>query len=349
MEEKFNISGNDGEAPILSIRHLNKTFTGKGDTVEALKDINIDIRKGEIYGIIGLSGAGKSTLVRCMNYLEIPTEGQVIFNGKDLSQASEKELRSIRQHMGMVFQQFQLLDQRNALRNVTFPLEIRGVKKKEAEERARYLLNLVDLGGREAAYPSQLSGGQKQRVAIARALATRPEVILCDEATSALDPNTTNSILELLKKLNKELGITIVVITHEMDVISRICDRVAIINDGMIAESGSVDQIFMAPKTKIGRDLILGDAMRDVKFTNGKLYRITFDGRKSGEPLIANIVLQTKAPINILYAHTKAVGGLSYGEMVIQTPEDEFQQREILQYLMSTGIPYEEVGRDELK
>jgi D-methionine transport system ATP-binding protein len=243
----------------------------------------------------------------------------------------------------MIFQQFELLAQRDALRNVTFPLEIKGVPKKEAEERARELLKIVDLEGREHAYPSQLSGGQKQRVAIARALATRPDVLLCDEATSALDPNTTHSILELLKRLNRDMGITVIVITHEMDVISRICDRVAIIDQGMIAESGEVSEIFMAPKTKIGRDLILGDAMEDVRFGGGKMYRITFDGRKTHEPLISNIVLQAKAPINILYAHTKDVGGITYGQMVIQTPEDEGQQREILNILRSTGIPYEEV------
>jgi D-methionine transport system ATP-binding protein len=329
--------------PILSIQHLMKTFSDKDGDFNALKDISIDIERGEIYGIIGLSGAGKSTLVRCMNFLEKPTEGKVIFDGQDLSAVSAKELREVRQRMGMIFQQFELLAQRDALRNVTFPLEIKGVPKKEAEERARELLKIVDLEGREHAYPSQLSGGQKQRVAIARALATRPDVLLCDEATSALDPNTTHSILELLKRLNSDMGITVIVITHEMDVISRICDRVAIIDQGMIAESGEVSEIFMAPKTKIGRDLILGDAMEDVRFGGGKMYRITFDGRKTHEPLISNIVLQAKAPINILYAHTKDVGGITYGQMVIQTPEDEGQQREILNILRSTGIPYEEV------
>jgi D-methionine transport system ATP-binding protein len=329
--------------PILSIQHLMKTFSDKDGDFNALKDISIDIERGEIYGIIGLSGAGKSTLVRCMNFLEKPTEGKVIFDGQDLSAVSAKELREVRQRMGMIFQQFELLAQRDALRNVTFPLEIKGVPKKEAEERARELLKIVDLEGREHAYPSQLSGGQKQRVAIARALATRPDVLLCDEATSALDPNTTHSILELLKRLNRDMGITVIVITHEMDVISRICDRVAIIDQGMIAESGEVSEIFMAPKTKIGRDLILGDAMEDVRFGGGKMYRITFDGRKTHEPLISNIVLQSKAPINILYAHTNDVGGITYGQMVIQTPEDEGQQREILNILRSTGIPYEEV------
>ncbi len=333
--------------PIISIQHLGKAFRSRGLIVEAIKDVSIDILPGEIYGIIGLSGAGKSTLVRCINYLERPTSGEIIFDGQRLSALSPKELRTVRQQMGMIFQQFQLLEQRTALKNITFPLEIQGVKKKEAEERARELLKIVELSDRENAYPSQLSGGQKQRVAIARALATNPKVLLCDEATSALDPNTTNSILDLLKRLNKELGITVVVITHEMEVISQICDKVAIIDQGVIAESGNVSDIFMEPKSRIGRELILGDAVKDVKFKKGKYYRITFDGRGSGEPVIANLVLQTKAPVNILYAETRDVGGIARGQMVIQLPSDEAQQREILNYLRFANVPYEEVDEYE--
>ncbi len=333
--------------PIISIQHLGKSFKSRGLIVEAIKDVSIDILPGEIYGIIGLSGAGKSTLVRCINYLERPTSGEIIFDDQRLSTLSPKELRKVRQEMGMIFQQFQLLEQRTALKNITFPLEIQGVKKKEAEERARELLKIVELSDRENAYPSQLSGGQKQRVAIARALATNPKVLLCDEATSALDPNTTNSILDLLKRLNKELGITVVVITHEMEVISQICDKVAIIDQGVIAESGNVSDIFMEPKSRIGRELILGDAVKDVKFKKGKYYRITFDGRGSGEPVIANLVLQTKAPVNILYAETRDVGGIARGQMVIQLPSDEAQQREILNYLRFANVPYEEVDEYE--
>lgn len=329
--------------PIISIQHLRKTFTGKGVSVEAIKDISIDIQPGEIFGIIGLSGAGKSTLVRCINYLEKPTSGEIVFNGQKLSELSAKQLRGVRQQMGMIFQQFQLLEQRTALRNITFPLEIQGVRKDEAEKRARELLKIVELSDRENSYPSQLSGGQKQRVAIARALATNPKVLLCDEATSALDPNTTNAILALLKKLNREMGITVVVITHEMEVISQICDRVAIIDGGVIAETGNVTDIFMAPKTKIGRELILGDAVKDVKFKKGKYYRITFDGRESGEPVISNLVLHTKAPVNIMYAQTRDVGGTARGQMVIQLPDDDGQRNEILNYLKFTNIPYEEV------
>ena len=329
--------------PIITISHLRKEFQGSKSKVEAIKDISIEVMPGEIYGIIGLSGAGKSTLVRCVNYLEKPTSGEIIFDGRKLSEMTPKELRQVRQQMGMIFQQFQLLEQRTALRNITFPLEIRGMKKDAAVQRARELLRIVELEDRENAYPAQLSGGQKQRVAIARALATNPKVLLCDEATSALDPNTTNSILSLLRKLNRDMGITILVITHEMDVISQICDRVAIIDNGLIAEEGYVADIFMAPKTKIGRELILGDAIREVRFSEGKYYRITFDGRQSQEPVISNIVLRAKAPVNIMYAQTRDVGGTARGQMVIQLPENEEQQREILQYLRFAQIPFDEV------
>lgn len=334
--------------PIISIRHLQKSFGSPKAEVEAIRDVSIDIEKGEIYGIIGLSGAGKSTLVRCINYLERPTGGQVIFDGKDMSKLTPAQLRVARRQMGMIFQQFQLLEQRTALRNVTFPLEIQGVKREEAEKRARELLKIVELEGREQAYPAQLSGGQKQRVAIARALAANPKVLLCDEATSALDPNTTASILELLKKLNREMGITVVVITHEMDVISQICDRVAILDKGVIAEEGKVSDIFMTPKSRIGKELILGDAVQDVHFKTGKLYRLSFDGRQSGEPVISNIVLHAKAPVNIMFAETRDVGGTARGQMLIELPENETQRRDILQYIRFIGIPCEEVdGNDD--
>ncbi|MCI1727709.1 MAG: ATP-binding cassette domain-containing protein [Lachnospiraceae bacterium] len=329
--------------PIIRIEHLKKEFVGTKQSVEALKDINIEIMPGEIFGIIGLSGAGKSTLVRCINYLEKPTQGKITFDGKELNSLSERELRGVRQQMGMIFQQFQLLEQRNAIRNVTFPLEIQGMKKADAVKRAKELLAIVDLSDRENSFPSQLSGGQKQRVAIARALATNPKVLLCDEATSALDPNTTKSILDLLKKLNRDMGITIVVITHEMEVIQQICESVAIIDEGKIAESGKVADIFMAPKTRIGQKLILGDAMRETKFTEGKYYRITFDGRQSQEPIISNITLAAKAPVNIMYAQTRDVNGVAMGQMVIQLPENEEQQGEIFRYLDISRIKYEEV------
>ena len=242
--------------PIIQLKNLGKQFKTTNGTVTALDDINLEIYPGEIFGIIGLSGAGKSTLVRCINYLETPTSGSVIFEGVSLAGQSQGVIRKARRNMGMIFQQFNLLAQRNVLQNVCFPMELVGTPKKEAKKRAQELLAMVGLEDRMKAYPAQLSGGQKQRVAIARAMATNPKVLLCDEATSALDPNTTKQILELLKQINREMGVTVIVITHEMAVIEAICDRVAIIDQSHIAESGSVSEIFSNPKTPIGRQLI---------------------------------------------------------------------------------------------
>ena len=247
--------------PIIRLEHLVKEFKTSGGTVRALEDINLDIYAGEIFGIIGLSGAGKSTLVRCINYLETPTSGEVIFEGVALSTLDRRGINRARQSMGMIFQQFNLLAQRNVLRNVCFPMELQKTPREQAVARARELLQMVGLADREDAYPAQLSGGQKQRVAIARALATNPKVLLCDEATSALDPNTTKSILQLLKEINRNLGVTVIVITHEMGVIESICDRVAIIDKSHIAEVGAVSDIFSGPKSAIGRQLIMGDTI----------------------------------------------------------------------------------------
>ena len=269
------------EENIIQLKHMGKEFKTANGPVKALDDINLEIKRGEIFGIIGLSGAGKSTLVRCINMLEIPTSGEVLFEGENLAALNEAGQRKARQSMGMIFQQFNLLAQRNILRNVCFPMEIAGVPKQQARERAMELLKLVGLEDRAKAYPAQLSGGQRQRVAIARAIATNPKVLLCDEATSALDPNTTKSILELIKQINRDLGITVIVITHEMAVIEAICDRVAIIDHSQIAESGRVSEIFSEPKSKIGRQLILGDAVENVKFDKSRKIRITFDGRSS--------------------------------------------------------------------
>ena len=332
---------------LIEIKNLTKSFTSSQNTVTVLINVNLSINSGEIYGIIGLSGAGKSTLIRCMNFLEVPTGGQVIFDGNDLGQMTERELRKARQSMGMIFQQFQLLAQRNVLQNVCFPLELQGMDKKKREEKARELLKIVDLADKEKAYPSQLSGGQKQRVAIARALATEPKVILCDEATSALDPNTTKSILALLKDLNRKMGITVVVITHEMDVISSICDNVAIIDKGDIVERGPVKEIFESPKSHIGKQLIMGDAIKETDFSGGRYFRITFDGREAGEPVISNLVLRTKVPVNIMYAQTKAIGNKAVGEMVIQFSENEENVDSALNYLKTVNIPFEEVTEND--
>lgn len=329
--------------PIIELIGLGKTFDNKNSTVRALEDINLTIYEGEIFGIIGLSGAGKSTLVRCINYLERPTEGKVVFNGIDLSQVGEKDLLKIRQSMGMIFQQFNLLMQRNALQNICFPLEIAGVPKKEAKKRAYELLEVVGLSDKAKAYPAQLSGGQKQRIAIARALATNPKVLLCDEATSALDPTTTRSILNLLKEINQKLGITIIVITHEMSVIEEICNRVAIIDQSHIAEIGTVEEVFMKPKSKIARKLVFSGEKHIEVFEGKDKLRIIFDGRTSFEPVIANMVMECKTPVNILFADTKDIFGKAYGQMIIQLPDDEIGKKRIYAYLETHKIPFEEV------
>lgn len=329
---------------IIETKGLAKAF-GKGEErVWALQDINLEVRQGEILGIIGLSGAGKSTLVRCLNLLERPTEGQVFFDGQELSAMPRKGILKARQSIGMIFQQFNLLMQRNALKNICFPLELTGASKTRAEARARELLAVVGLADREDAFPAQLSGGQKQRVAIARALASNPKVLLCDEATSALDPTTTRSILELLREINQKLGITIVVITHEMSVIEEICHRVAIIDQSRIAEVGPVSEVFTRPVSQIARKLVFPEGRHVQHFTGRRLCRIVFDGRSSFEPVIANMVLDCRSPINIMFADTRDIDGRAMGQMVVQLPADELTARRMLQYLKDQGIDYEEVG-----
>ncbi len=332
------------QKPIIELVGLGKVFQSKNsEEVKALEGINLTIYEGEIFGIIGLSGAGKSTLVRCINFLEQPTSGKVIFDGSDLGSLYKGELNRARQSMGMIFQQFNLLMQRTALQNICFPLEIAGVPRKEAKERAKELLSIVGLGDKAKAYPAQLSGGQKQRIAIARALATNPKVLLCDEATSALDPTTTRSILNLLKEINQKLGITVVVITHEMSVIEEICHRVAIIDQSRIAEIGDVEEVFVRPQSKIARQLVFSSDTHIDSFVGEHKCRIIFDGRTSFEPVIANMVLECKTPVNILFADTKDIDGKAYGQMVLQLPEDENGQKKIINYLRSNQIPYEEV------
>lgn len=331
------------QEPIIELIGLGKTFESKNNHVKALEDINLSIYAGEIFGIIGLSGAGKSTLVRCINYLERPTEGRVLFDGIDLSEINGRELLKVRQSMGMIFQQFNLLMQRTALQNICFPLEIAGVPKKDAKNRALELLEVVGLTDKANAYPAQLSGGQKQRVAIARALATKPKVLLCDEATSALDPTTTRSILNLLREINHKLGITVIVITHEMSVIEEICNRVAIIDQSRLAEIGDVEEVFMRPKSKIARQLVFAGANHIESFVGDDKCRIIFDGRTSFEPVIANMVLECRTPVNIMFADTKDIDGKAFGQMVIQLPEDETSKKRIFAYLETNKIPYEEV------
>ena len=332
---------------LIQIKDLHKVFKIKGRDVIALEGINLTVKEGEIFGIIGLSGAGKSTLVRCINFLEKPTSGAVVFDGQDLNTLSDKELRKARQQMGMIFQQFNLLMQRTALENVCFPLELAGVKKDEAVKRAQELLEIVGLSERANAYPVQLSGGQKQRVAIARALATNPKVLLCDEATSALDPQTTASILALLKKLSKEMGITVIIITHEMSVIEEVCSRVAIIANHRIAEVGSVQEIFTHPKTDATRQLVYREEEDPVTYRpgEGRFLRVVYNGSNALEPIIAKMILDIKIPVNIIHANLRTIEGDTYGDMVIQLP-DLVESERAMRYLLDRGISVEGVTQD---
>ena len=332
---------------LIQIKDLHKVFKIKGRDVIALEGINLTVKEGEIFGIIGLSGAGKSTLVRCINFLEKPTSGAVVFDGQDLNTLSDKELRKARQQMGMIFQQFNLLMQRTALENVCFPLELAGVKKDEAVKRAQELLEIVGLSERANAYPVQLSGGQKQRVAIARALATNPKVLLCDEATSALDPQTTASILALLKKLSKEMGITVIIITHEMSVIEEVCSRVAIIANHRIAEVGSVQEIFTHPKTDATRHLVYREEEDPVTYRpgEGRFLRVVYNGSNALEPIIAKMILDLKIPVNIIHANLRTIEGDTYGDMVIQLP-DLVESERAMRYLLDRGISVEGVTQD---
>lgn len=332
---------------IVSIRGLNKTFHGRAGTVTALDGIDLDIARGEIFGIIGLSGAGKSTLVRCINFLEKPTQGTVTVDGQELGALGKKALLEARRGMGMIFQQFNLLQQRTALENICFPLEIAGTHKADAVRRARELLEVVGLSDRADNYPSQLSGGQQQRVAIARALATKPKILLCDEATSALDPTTTRAILALLKEINRTLGITIIVITHEMAVIEEICQRVAIIDASRIAEVGAVEQVFTRPQSAMAKQLIYPDGKRGGLATGRHYCRIVFDGNSSFEPVVSNMVLECKAPVNIMFANTKDIDGKAYGQMLLQLPEDERAARRALAYLQTQNVHVEEGDADD--
>lgn len=327
---------------MIELKNLNKKFDTANGTIVALDNIDLTINDGEIFGIIGLSGAGKSTLVRCINLLERPTGGEVIVDGKNLLELSQRELLEMRRSIGMIFQSFNLLEQRTVLKNVCYPLEIAGVSKSKAAARARELLEMVGLSDRERSYPSQLSGGQKQRVAIARALATKPKYLLCDEATSALDPNTTQSILKLLKQINENLGVTIVVITHEMKVIDSICDRVAVIDKSKIAEQGRVSEVFINPRSQIARELILPKASGDTTISGRKRIRIIFDGEKSSKPVISELVLASQVHVNIMFADTKDIDGRAYGHMILELPDDLTMSDKIFTWLNANSIVYRE-------
>ena len=330
----------------MEVKNLYKVFQTKDAQVEALKDINLQVEKGDIYGIIGMSGAGKSTLVRCLNFLEVPTKGEVLVGGQSLSALSEPELRKLRSSISMIFQGFNLLMQKSVIDNVCFPLRMQKMKKEEAKAKARDLLALVGLSDKENAYPAQLSGGQKQRVAIARALASDPRILLCDEATSALDPQTTQQILDLLRKINEETGITIIIITHQMSVV----------------EDGLVEDIFNHPKSRAGRYLVVEGkdpdewerarlekerhkGEKDLLHEDRRI-RIAFTSNSSFEPVIGNMVLHFGTPVNILHADTRDVKGVARGQMILGLPEDKELQEEMIAWLISRGLAVEEVDSD---
>ena len=332
------------EQPLIQIRELSKVYSTPEGEVVALDRVSLDVRKGEIYGVIGMSGAGKSTLIRCINRLDVPTGGEVLYRGQDVLKMSRPDLLKLRRKVSMIFQQFNLLMQRTVGENVRYPLEIAGLPRREADKRVMELLEIVGLQDRAKAYPAQLSGGQRQRVAIARALASQPEVLLSDEATSALDPMTTQAILNLLKDINRRLGITVILITHEMAVIRQICDRVTILDGGRIAEEGTVDEVFMHTKSEAGRRLFGNAPQVPEDEPQGPAIRLVFDGSSVDRPIIATAVKELAIMINILSADMKQIGGKTYGQMLIRMPDDEGTRRKLADFLTQENIAFKEVN-----
>ena len=338
---------------MIQIQHLTKRFAAAGATVVALNDINLEIQDGDIYGIIGMSGAGKSTLVRCINMLERPDEGKVIVNGREMMQLSPAELRDARRDITMIFQQFNLLESKTIYDNVAIALKLNGVSKKDIEKRVTELLDFVELSDKKYSYPGQLSGGQKQRVGIARALANNPSILLCDEATSALDPKTTDSILELLKKINEMLHITIVIITHEMNVIQKICNKVAVMDYGQVVETGSVIQVFSNPQSDIARRFV-GNLIRDVipeplvesirrETRNSRLLRIKLENTDSTEPLLWEINRRFEVETNILYSTINVIQGIVVGIMLVLFTGTDEEIEKAEQYILESKEEYREV------
>lgn len=335
---------------MIEIKNLTKEFQTADGTVEALRDVNLTIENGDIYGIIGMSGAGKSTLVRCINMLERPTKGQVLIDGRDIAQLSDKELRAVRRDVTMIFQGFNLLMQRTCLKNICFPLELIGMDKEKAKKRALELLDVVGLPDKANAYPAQLSGGQQQRIAIARSLATDPKVLLCDEATSALDPKTTHAILELIRDINERLGITVIIITHQMSVVEEICSRVAILDSGSVVEEGVVSEVFSSPKSKAAKRLVFPDGADEIleEVPGERRIRVVFSGAvASREPLIAKMAIDEQITASILGASTKSIGDKAYGNMLLGLPDDDDVVKRAISYLSSIpDVLVEEVTGD---
>lgn len=329
---------------MIELKHITKVFPTADGELTALHDVNITIHDGDVYGIVGMSGAGKSTLVRCINLLERPTSGQVVIDGKDLCVMPAKELIQQRRSISMIFQQFNLLMQRTCLKNICFPMEIAGVKAADAQKKAKELLEIVGLPDKADAYPAQLSGGQKQRIAIARALASDPKILLCDEATSALDPKTTQDILKLVKDINQRLGITVVVITHEMAVVEEICTHVAILDHGVLQESGTMEDIFSNPQTEAGRRLVYPNGVVIDQLPAANVIRIAFNGGSSYEPLIASLAIDCGVKVNILGADTRNIDGKAFGTMLLGLPADPEEAAKAMAYIKSQpNVTMEEV------
>ncbi len=328
---------------MIRIENLTKIYGSGAGEVVALRDIDLEIEDGDIYGIIGLSGAGKSTLVRCINLLERPTSGHIYIDDEDLTEATPKRLREIRRKVSMIFQQFNLLQQRSVLKNVELAGEL--YNDKERKEKATKLLEIVGLGDKLDSYPSQLSGGQQQRVAIARALMTDPKILLCDEATSALDPETTASILELLRELNKTLGLTVVIISHQMSVIEAICNKVAIIDKSRISTVGTLQEVFLSPKDPVAKKLIYSGRI-NTGIKGEKLIKLMFD-ETIEEPIITNIIQECNILVSIYYAETKIIGGKTYGQIMFRLPYYEEDIEKLCAYLDGKGVSYEEVNTDD--
>ncbi len=321
---------------MIELKNLCKTFYTEDGTVDALKDVSLTVNDGEIYGVIGMSGAGKSTLVRCINMLERPTSGTVLIDGRDLTKLTDKELREVRRSVTMIFQGFNLLMQRTCLKNVCFPLELAGASPKEAKARAMELLELVGLPDKAQVYPAQLSGGQQQRIAIARALATNPKVLLCDEATSALDPKTTYSILDLIRDVNKKLGVTVIIITHQMSVVEAVCGKVAILDGGRVVEEGSVERIFSSPQSAAAKRLVFPEG-GGIHFNPGEtVVRVVFNEAKAaGSPLITQMAIDIGVAANILAASTKIIDARVYGSMLLGIPDGPESVKRASEYLQS--------------
>ena len=332
---------------VYELKNVSKIYKNDGKEFTALKDVSLTINEGEIFGIIGMSGAGKSTLVRTLNRLEEVSSGSVEFYGNDLATLKPAELRSVRHSISMIFQGFNLVNQRTVIQNVEQSMKIIGLPRAVRREKAKQMLEVVGLLEKANEYPARLSGGQKQRVAIARALAVDPKVLLCDEATSALDPKITGEILDLLKKINEERKLTIVIITHEMSVVEKICDRVAIIDNGNLAEVGDVKEVFSNPQSKAAKKLVFPSNPFDPSDESGQIVRIVFDGAQSNVPFIANLVEETGLKVNILSANTRSVGGIGYGQMIIELPELAEDRQTVIDFFKRGGLSVSEVNRNE--